>query len=170
MILTLKGKKPRIHSSTFIAENAVIVGDVEIGENGSVWFGAVLRGDINKIMVGKNVNIQDNAVVHVEPKQPCTIADNVSIGHNCTIHGCSIGKNTLVGMGATILSCSKIGENSIIGAGSVVTEKTIIPPNSIAFGTPAKVQKKTTKEHVKRIEENWKAYVALAKDYKKAKA
>lgn len=165
MILEFNGKTPKIHPTAFIAENAVIIGDAEIGENTSVWFGAVLRGDINKIRIGKNSNIQDNSVLHTEPDNACVIGDCVSVGHNCTIHGCTIESNVIVGMGATVLSWAKIGKNSIIGAGSVVTEKTIIPENSIAVGAPAKIVKKAAKKHLQRIETNWKAYVGLAKKY-----
>jgi len=167
MIRSFRGKKPKIHSTAFIAENAVVIGDVEVGENSSVWFGAVLRGDINSIKIGKNVSVQDNSVVHVEPGSGCEISDNVSIGHNCTIHASAIEKNVIIGMGAKVLSWSRIGKNSIIGAGSVVTENTVIPANSIAFGVPAIVVKKTTREHLKRIGENWKAYAGLAREYMK---
>ena len=169
MLKAFRGKKPKVHESAFIAETAVIIGDVEIGANSSIWFGVVIRGDINSIRIGKNVNAQDNTVIHVEPDYGCVISDNVSIGHNCTIHAADIESNVIIGMGATVLSWSRIGKNSIVAAGSVVTENTSVEENTVVAGIPAKKIKDTTQEHLNRIEENWKHYVEIAKQCMKGK-
>lgn len=167
MIAEFEGNKPKIHKSCFIAENATVLGKVEIEKNSSIWFGTVLRGDENYIKIGKNVSIQDNSVVHVSLRDPVKVSNNVIIGHKAIIHGTQIGSNTLIGMGAILLSGSKIGKNCIIGAGALITEKQEIPDNSIAVGTPAKIIKEITKEHKKRIEGNWKEYVDLNERFMK---
>ncbi len=167
MIYPFENKKPIIHASCFIAPSADIVGDVKIGENSSVWFNATIRADQNPIVIGKNVSVQDNCVVHVDFESGTHIADDVVVGHSAIVHGCKIGSNTIIGMGAIILSGVEIGRNCIIGAGSVVTEGTKIPDNSIAMGTPAKVVKQVTEEHLKRIKKNVDVYVELNKKYKK---
>ena len=133
MILSINEKKPLIKSSAYIAQSAVVVGDVVIGEKSSVWFNAVVRGDVNYIRIGKRSNIQDGCVLHVaREKYPLFIGDEVTIGHNATIHACNIGSRCLIGMGAVVMDGSKIGENCIIAAGALVTPKTIIPSGNLA--------------------------------------
>lgn len=117
----------------FIAPNATVVGEVELGEGVTVWYQAVVRGDSNTIKIGSNTNIQDGTIIHVDHDAPVEVAENVTIGHQCLLHGCTIEKGALIGMGSTILNHAVIGENSLIGAGSLVTEGKVIPPNVLAF-------------------------------------
>lgn len=130
----------------YIAEGSRIVGDVEIGENSSVWYNAVLRGDVNKIVIGENTNIQDNAVLHVGEDTALLIGDNVTVGHGAILHGCTIGNNVLIGMGAIILDGAVIEDNCMIGAGTLVTQKKVISKGSLAFGNPVKVVRALTEE------------------------
>lgn len=158
MLINYKGKVPKIHESAFIAPNATVIGDVELGENASVWFGTVLRGDIAPIRIGNNSNIQDLSILHQTPGMPLIIEDNVTVGHKVTLHSCTIKKKALIGMDSTILDGAVIGENAFIGAGSLITPGTEIPPNSMAFGRPAKVVRQLTDkdfEEMKRINETY---------------
>ncbi|MCL4404929.1 gamma carbonic anhydrase family protein [Candidatus Marsarchaeota archaeon] len=165
--LRFGNKFPEIDASAFVAENATIIGDVKIGEKSSIWYGVVLRGDMNYIRIGKNVSVQDNSVMHgTANKFPTIIGDNVSIGHNAIVHGCTIGSNCLVGMGSIILEGAKIGDWCIIAAGAVIPEGAQIPDGSVVMGIPGKVKSKITEEHKNRITRNWKAYVELASHYK----
>jgi Carbonic anhydrases/acetyltransferases, isoleucine patch superfamily len=142
VILHVDGKYPEFGDNAFIAPNATIVGDVVMGNDCSVWFNAVVRGDVNSIRIGNKVNIQDGAVIHCTYKRTQTIIGNhVSIGHNAIIHGCTIADNVLVGMGAIIMDRAEIGSNSIIAAGAVVLEGTLVPPGTIFAGVPAKKMK-----------------------------
>jgi carbonic anhydrase/acetyltransferase-like protein (isoleucine patch superfamily) len=152
-------------SAEFVAENATIVGDVTLGKNTGIWFGAVLRADNDSITVGDGSNIQDNCVVHVSDKHPVTIGKNVSIGHGAIVHGCTIKDRVLVGMGAIILNGAEIGEDTIIGAGAVVTENKIIPPGSLVMGVPGKVIKELTEDQKRSIERNAEIYRGLAERY-----
>ena len=165
-IIGFNGKMPRVDKSAFVAHNATVVGDVAIGRNSSVWFGAVLRGDIHYIRIGKNTSVQDNSVLHgTVDLYPTIVGDNVSIGHSALVHGCIIGSNCIIGMGAIILEGAEIGDWCVVGAGAVVPEGMKIPSCSIAMGIPAKITRKTTEEHRKRITRNWKSYVELKNDY-----
>ena len=137
-LMSYANHRPVIDPTVFIADNAVIIGDVEIGAGSSVWYGAVIRSDNNIIRLGKNVNVQDGAVIHVDPEDPVMIGDNVSIGHRAIVHGCTIDANVIVGMGAILLNGCHIGENCIIGAGALVTGGTEIPAGSLVLGAPAK--------------------------------
>lgn len=166
MIINYKKNTPEVHESVFVAENATVAGKVTLAENSSVWFGAVLRGDLQPITVGKNSNIQDNATVHVGIKDPVIIGENVTIGHNAVIHSAKIGDNTLIGMGSVVLDGADIGKNCIIGAGAVVTSGTVIPDNSMALGAPAKVVKTLTAIQTASNKLNAMSYVKLAKDFK----
>lgn len=167
MIMTYKNKTPEIDESCFIAENASVIGDVSIGAGSSVWFGAVIRGDAAEIIIGEKSNVQDNAVIHCDPRYKTVIGNGVTIGHSAIIHSAEIGDNVLVGMGAIVINKAKIGKNSIIGAGSLVTEGTVIPENSVAFGSPAKVVKKTTPVQNLMNKTNASSYVSEGKKYKK---
>ncbi|WAM35694.1 gamma carbonic anhydrase family protein [Caldicellulosiruptor acetigenus] len=169
MIVTYKGKTPKIAPSAFVAENAVIIGDVEIGENSSVWFGCVLRCEENRIIIGKNTNIQDLTTIHTDHCCSVIIGDNVTVGHNVVLHGCEIGNNVLIGMGSIIMNGSKIGDNSLIGAGSLITQNTVIPPNTLVFGRPAKVIRELTPEEIEKIAISAKEYIELSNEYKKIK-
>lgn len=167
MIIPYQNHEPVIDETAFIAENATVAGKVTVGKNASVWFGAVLRGDLQPVTVGDNSNIQDNAVVHVGANTPAVIGDNVTVGHGAIIHGATIGNNVLVGMGATVLDGAVIGDNCIIGAGALVTSRTEIPANSLVLGMPAKVTKELTPAQVMSNRMSALEYQKLAKEFKK---
>ena len=166
MILDYKGKTPQIHESAFIAPNATVIGDVEIGEQSSVWFGTVLRGDIAPIRIGSHTNIQDLSILHETPDMPLVIEDNVTVGHKVTLHSCTIRRNALIGMDSTVLDGAVIGENAFIGAGSLVTPGTEIPANAMAFGRPARVVRDLTDEDLKEMKRINETYVNHIPHYK----
>src|SRR6266581_3168204 len=139
-------KKPSIGQDVYIARGAVVVGDVTLGDHSSVWYNAVLRGDINRIVVGHHTNIQDNSVLHLENELPCLVGNYVTIGHAAIVHACTVGDETLVGMGAVILDGAVIGRQCLIGARALVTPRTPIPDGSLVLGSPAKVVRQLTAE------------------------
>lgn len=141
-------KKPVIHPSAFVADNATVRGSVTLGANSSVFFGAVLRGDRAPITIGAGTNIQDNCVVHVDYDHPVTVGENVTVGHGAILHGCTVGDNTLIGMGTTVLNGAVIGRDCIVGAGSLVPQGMVIPDGSMAFGSPAKIRRPLTEEEI----------------------
>ncbi len=151
--------------TAFIAKSADVVGKVTLGNYISIWFQTVIRGDVDTITIGDRTNIQDGTVVHVAPGYPTIIGNGVSIGHNAIIHGCEIGDNVLIGMGAIILNGAKIGDNSIVGAGSLVTQGKIYPPNSLIFGSPAKRIRDLNAEEVQSIRDNAEEYLDTMKRY-----
>jgi len=165
MIHTFNGKKPKIGKTTFVAPSADVIGDVTVGANSSIWYGAVLRGDEQSINIGKNTSIQDNCSVHVCPNHPTIIGDNVTVGHNAVIHGCAVGSNCIIAIGAILLNGCAIGKDSVVGAGAVVMENAKIPPRSLVVGIPGKVIRTLTDADVKKIKENADEYVNLAKSY-----
>lgn len=163
VILPARGKSPHIPESCFVAPNATIVGDVVMGEECSVWFNAVVRGDVNSIRMGNMVNIQDGACLHCTyQKTTVELGNNVSIGHNAIVHGCKVADNVLIGMGAIVMDNVQIGENCIIAAGAVVLEGTVVPAGSIFAGVPAKKVKDISQEllkgEVSRIANNYLMY------------
>ena len=164
MIIERFGKLA-ISKTAFVAETAVLIGNVEVKEKASVWYGAVLRGDKGRITVCEKANVQDNAVVHSGPGEDVFIGEGVTIGHGAIVHGCSIGKYSLVGMGAIILSKAIVGEHCIIGAGAVVKEGDSIPAGSLVVGVPGKAVKQLTADQIKGIEENADEYVELSRKY-----
>ncbi|MCK1976131.1 gamma carbonic anhydrase family protein [Jeotgalicoccus huakuii] len=166
MILDYKNHSPKISDSAFIAPNATIIGDVEIGEFSSVFFGSVIRGDIAPVRIGNYTNVQDLSILHQTPGLPLTLEDNVTIGHKVTLHSCTVKKGALVGMDSTILDEAVIGENSFIGAGSLVTGGTVIPPNTMAFGRPAKVVRELTEEDLEEMKRINETYVGHIPNYK----
>jgi carbonic anhydrase/acetyltransferase-like protein (isoleucine patch superfamily) len=141
---TFLTKSPRLGAGVYLASSAVVLGDVTLGEHSSVWFGAVLRGDINRIELGHHTNIQDNAVVHVADDYPCILGNWVTVGHTAIVHACTIGDECLIGMGATVLDGAEIGAQSIVGANALVTQRTKVPPGSLVLGSPAKVVRALT--------------------------
>ncbi|WP_430611215.1 gamma carbonic anhydrase family protein [Enterococcus sp. DIV0876] len=149
----------------FIAKNATITGDVALGAESTVWFQAVVRGDANWITIGARTNIQDGTIIHVDHDAPTVIGDDVTVGHQCMLHGCKIEQGALIGMSSIILNHAVIGENSLIGAGSLVTQGTVIPPNVMAFGRPAKVIRPLTEEEIAKNKANIAHYVALGAQY-----
>ncbi len=155
--------EPQLHKSVFVAENAVIIGSVEIGKDSSVWYGCVLRGDVNYIKIGERTNIQDMTMIHVSRRDHPTIIDNeVTVGHNATLHGCHVESNTLIGIGAIVLDGARIGRYSLVAAGSLVTPGTVIPERSLVMGSPARVKREMTDEEVADLERFWKGYVELS--------
>jgi gamma-carbonic anhydrase len=167
-IIALNGKTPLLGNNCFVAENAVLVGDIEMGNGCSIWFSAVLRGDVNYIRIGDNVNIQDCAVVHgTYQKSPTHIGNNVSIAHGAIIHGCTINDNVLVGMNAVVLDNAVIESNSIIAAGAVVTKGTVVESGSVYAGSPAKKIKSISPELLKgEVERIANSYAMYAGWYK----
>lgn len=149
----------------FVAGNATVIGDITVGNHVGIWFGAVIRADKDRIVIGDRSNIQDNCVVHTSKGFPVTIGNDVSIGHGAILHGCTINDKVLIGMGAIILNGAKIGNGSIIGAGTVVTEGKEIPPNSVVVGVPGKVVKQTDPDQQQHILNNAASYVELAREY-----
>lgn len=169
VILPVKGVFPKMGTNCFIAPNATIVGDVIMGDDCSVWFNAVLRGDVNIIRMGNKVNVQDGAVIHCTyQKTQAIIGNNVSIGHNAIVHGCVIADNVLIGMGAIVMDNAQIGSNCIIAAGAVVLENTIVEPGSIYAGIPAKKIKDISQEliggEINRIANNYLMYSGWFKE------
>ena len=165
MLYDLENKKPKNLGENWVAPNAIVVGDVTLEKNTSVWFNATLRGDIENIHIGEGSNVQDGSVLHTDPGYPLKVGKNVTIGHLVMLHGCTIGDNSLIGIGAVILNNVKIGNNCIIGAKSLITENKEIPDNSLVVGSPARVIRKVTDEEIKaikenaiRYQENWKKY------------
>ena len=160
IIIPVKGIKPVLGNNCFVAENATITGEVLMGDDCSVWFGAVIRGDVNSVTIGHRVNIQDLAVIHCTyQKAKTVIGNNVSIGHSAIVHGCTLHDNVLIGMRAVVMDHAVIGENSMIAAGAVVLENTIVEPGSIWAGVPAKKVKQMTPEHFREMNER------IAKNY-----
>jgi carbonic anhydrase/acetyltransferase-like protein (isoleucine patch superfamily) len=167
LIKPYNGISPNIHPTVFLVETAQIIGDVEIGEYSSVWFNAVVRGDVNYIRIGRRTNVQDNSVLHVtKDTHPLFVEDDVTIGHSVTLHGCRVRSRCLIGMGAVILDGAEIGEDSIVGAGALVTEGTVIPQRSLVLGMPAKVKRELTDEEVERIFKSARNYIDYFNTYK----
>lgn len=169
IIKSVKGKSPKMGEDCFIAENATLLGDIEMGNQCSIWYGAVLRGDVHYIKMGNKVNVQDNATLHCTyQKYPLTIGDNVSIGHNAIAHGCTIHDNVLIGMGAIVMDNCVVESNSIVAAGAVVLEGTHIPSGCIYAGVPAKKVKDITPElisgEINRIADNYRMYSGWLKE------
>ena len=164
-ILPHKGKVPDVSRAAFIADNAYIIGEVFLDEGASVWYGAVLRGDIHRIHIGKNTSIQDNVVVHVtKDLWPTIVGDRVTVGHLAMLHGCTIEDDVLVGIGSIILDGAVIGRESVVAAGALVPPGMKVPPGSVVMGVPAKVVRKVTEKDLELIEYSWKAYVEHAKE------
>ena len=156
-----------IDQTVFIAEGARVMGNLEVGQKSSIWFNAVVRADSDSIRIGKYSNVQDNAVLHIGRGHPMTIGDYVTIGHGAIVHGCEIGNNVMIGMGAIVMNGCKIGDNSIIGAGAVVTENKVVPANSLLVGCPAVVKKSVSPEQAEETKANALHYAELAEEYQK---
>ncbi|RTZ58017.1 MAG: gamma carbonic anhydrase family protein [Gammaproteobacteria bacterium] len=178
LIKPYKDWKPKIHPTVYLAETATVIGNVEIGEYSSVWFGAVVRGDVHFIRIGRYSNIQDNAVIHVthytKPDMsdgfPVTIGDYVTVAHGAIIHGATIGNNVLVGIGAIVLDGAKIGDNTVIAAGSLVPPGKEFPPGVLLMGRPAQIKRELTPEEIEKIKQNALNYKKYAEAYLKQNA
>jgi len=166
MLLPYKGKRPKLHETVYVEASARIIGDVIIGAYASVWFNAVVRGDVNYIRIGERTNVQDNSVLHVtKDVYPLIIGSDVTIGHNAVLHGCIVKDRCLIGMGSIILDDAEIGEDTIVGAGALVTERTKVPPKSLILGAPARVVRKLSGEEVERILTAAKNYLEYTQNY-----
>ena len=159
-------KTPDIHPSAFVAPGAVVRGEVHLAENSSVFYNAVLRGDRAPISIGEGTNIQDNCVVHVEYDLPVTVGKNVTVGHGAILHGCTVGDETLIGMGAIVLNGARIGSHCLIGAGALVTQSTVIPDGMMALGSPARVKSPLTPEAIASLHETALHYRQEAQELK----
>ena len=167
MIKSFRGKTPIVPESCFVAENATIIGDVTLGENCSVWFGAVIRGDYNSIAIGEGSNVQDNAVLHCSEGSSISIGKNVTIGHGAIVHGATVGDNVLVGMGSIVLDGAQVGESSIIGAGCVCKENMVVEKGSVVVGIPGKAVKNALEYNASMNALNAAGYAGLAEEYMK---
>jgi carbonic anhydrase/acetyltransferase-like protein (isoleucine patch superfamily) len=165
MLISYKQYKPEIGKNVFISESSTIIGRCFIGENCSIWYNAVLRADVNEIIIGKETNIQDGGIIHCDNDYKTIIGDNVTVGHNAIIHGCTIGRNCLIGMGSTILDGAVIGDNVIVGANSLITHGKIIPSGVMVMGSPAKVVRELTSEEAEGIRQSAIGYIKLSREY-----
>ena len=161
---------PRIHPTAFVAANATVIGDVSLGEKASVWYGAVLRGDINRIEIGPRSNLQDGVIVHVADEFPAIVGELVTVGHAAIIHACTVGDEVLVGMGAILLDGAEIGARSIIGANTLVTLGMKVPPGSLVLGSPGKVVRQLSRAEQTGIKRWARKYVETAQRYRSAEA
>ncbi len=166
MIKPFNNITPTIDPTVYIADDAVIIGDVEIGEDANIWFGSVIRGDVSYIRIGARTNIQDMTMIHVSSDfGPTIVGEEVTVGHRVTLHGCHVKRQCLIGMGATVMDHARIGEQTIIGAGSLVSPGTIIPPRVLALGSPARVKRDLTKDELAYLDKSWRNYVELKQLY-----
>jgi carbonic anhydrase/acetyltransferase-like protein (isoleucine patch superfamily) len=166
-IYELDGIAPRLAQGAWVADSGQVMGNVELAENASVWFGAVVRGDTEVLKIGRNSNVQDNSVLHADVGCPLVIGDNVTIGHQVMLHGCTIGDNSLIGIQAVILNNARIGRNCIVGAGSVVTEGKEFPDNSLIIGAPAKVVRTLDEASANKLRQSAEHYVENARRFEK---
>lgn len=169
MIRPFKGIFPKIHPSVYVEDSAQVIGDVEIGEDSSVWFGTVIRGDVNFIRIGRRTNVQDLSMLHVTRRtHPLHVGDEVTVGHSVTLHGCTVGNRCLIGMGAVILDGAEIGVECIVGAGALVKEGMKVPPRSLVLGLPAKVARDLTEKEIAHLKQSAENYIGDVADYRGA--
>ena len=166
MIRVFRGRWPAVSPSAYVDESAQVIGDVKIGDRTSIWCNVTVRGDVNKIRIGAETSIQDNSCLHIDYNIPLIIGDRVTVGHSCTVHGCTVEDDCLIGMGATILNGARIGAGSIVAAGALITEGQQIPERSVVMGAPGKVKRQTTDEDLKRMRDNADLYVQLSREYR----
>ena len=161
-----EGKQPRIGERVFIADTAAVIGDVHVGDDCSIWYSAVVRGDVNSIRIGARTNIQDNCTLHVNTgTHPVNIADEVTMGHGVIAHGCTIERGALIGMGSRVLDGAVVGELALVGAGALVSEGMRVPPRTLVVGVPARVKRELNADEIARLEASWKHYVELKDVY-----
>lgn len=166
MILALPGKAPRVGARGFVAPNATVVGDVVLGDEVSVWFGAVLRGDVERLTVGAGSNVQDNSVLHADPGAPLVLGAGVTVGHMVMLHGCHVGDHSLVGIGAVVMNHARIGANCLVGARSLVTEGKSFPDGVLIIGSPARVIRELTATEIAGLRASAERYVQRAAEYR----
>ncbi len=168
MILPFQGKYPKIDPSAFVADNALVIGDVEIGPDTSVWFYTIIRGDTNPIRIGSRCNIQDACVLHVGERHPTILGDEVSLAHRAVVHGCRLKNRSLIGIGAIVLNGAEVGEEAVVGAGSLVAPRTVIPPRTLAVGVPAKPVRPLREEDFYMVNHTIEDYQKLKEIYRSA--
>ena len=167
MIRPFRGVHPLIHPTAFVEESAQVIGDVHLGEESSIWFNAVVRGDVHYIRIGDRTNVQDNSVIHVRNgSHPTILEDEVTVGHSVTLHGCHVERGALIGIGSIVLDDVRVGSLSIVAAGAVVSPGTVIPPRSLVMGLPARIKRQLTDEEVNDLRVFWKNYVEYTRIYK----
>ncbi len=164
------GHRPDVSPTAWVAPNATLIGNIRIGENSSVFYGAVARADMDSITIGAGTNLQDNVVVHTDTGTPTVVGDGVSVGHAAVLHGCTVEDDCLIGMSATVLNRAVIGRGSLVAAGSVVLEGTVIPPGSLVAGVPAKVRRALEPDELDHVRQNAAHYVALSRAHRDARA
>lgn len=168
MIVSLENLTPKVHADAWIAPTATVVADVELGAGSSVWFGAVVRGDVWHVRIGRETNIQDNSVIHVTTgRHPTLIGDGVTVGHSVTLHGCTVEDRALVGIGSIVMDRAVIGQEAMVGAGSLVTPGTIVPPRMLAVGSPCRVKRPLTDDELAFLRQSGPHYAALAARYRR---
>jgi carbonic anhydrase/acetyltransferase-like protein (isoleucine patch superfamily) len=161
------GKNPLVDETAFVAPSAAVIGDVTIGARSTIWYGAVLRGDVEKIRVGSETSIQDNTVIHVDSSGFSTVVgDRVTVGHSVVLHGCRVGDNALIGIGSIVLNGAEVGEGAMVGAGSLVTPGTKIPPGMLALGSPARVKRPLTEEEKRHVQAGVENYIRLGREHR----
>ncbi len=166
MIRPFNQIEPMIHRSAYISDDAIIIGDVEVGEDSSVWFGSIIRGDVNFIRIGARTNIQDGTIIHVSSKTHSTVLeDEITVGHRVTLHGCHVESGCLIGIGAILMDGVRVGANSLVGAGSLLTPGTQVPSRSLVLGSPARVKRNLTDDELAYLDRSWRNYVELKRHY-----
>jgi gamma-carbonic anhydrase len=166
IIRSYDGREPRFGQRVFVAENAAVIGDVELGDDVSIWYATTIRGDVNGIRIGARTNVQDNCTIHVTHNDWATvIGEDVTIGHGAIVHGCTVHRGALIGMGSRVLDGAVIGENALVGAGALVSEGMQVPPRTLVLGVPARVKRPLTDEEVAHLERSWKHYVEYKDKY-----
>lgn len=167
MIKRFQNLSPKIHATAYVTEDTIVIGDVEIGAESSVWFGSVLRGDVNHIRIGERTNVQDGTIIHVSSKtHPTVLEDEITIGHRVTLHGCHIETGCLIDIGSIILDGVRVGRNSLVAAGSLLTPDTRIPPRVLVMGSPARIKRELSDDEVLDLERFWRNYVFLSRIYR----
>jgi carbonic anhydrase/acetyltransferase-like protein (isoleucine patch superfamily) len=166
MIRDFSGTMPQIHPTAFITDDAIVIGDVEVGEDASIWFGSIVRGDVNYIRIGARTNIQDATVIHVSSKtHPTVLEDEITVGHRVTLHGCHVESGCLIGIGAILMDGVRVGRQSLVGAGTLLTPGTQIPPRSLVIGSPGRVKRELTDDEIAFLDRSWRNYTELKKYY-----
>ena len=167
MIRPFRGKRPQIHPTAFIEESAQVIGDVVVGAHSSVWFGAVVRGDVFHVRIGERTNVQDGTVIHVTNGTHATLLeDEVTVGHNVTLHGCHVERGCLIGIGSVVMDGCRVGEKSLVAAGALLSPGTAVPPRSLVMGVPARVKRQLTEREVADLDVFWKNYVEYTRVYR----
>jgi len=168
MIKQFQDKSPNIRPSAFVTDDAIVIGDVEIGDEASVWFGSIVRGDVNYIRIGARTNIQDGCVIHVSSRtHPTVLEEEITVGHHVTLHGCHVERGCLIGIGSILMDGVRVGAQSLVGAGSLLTPGTQIPPRSLVLGSPARVKRELTEDELAFLDRSWRNYVELKAKYGK---